>query len=248
MITVIKKNSPYITASENTWKSYAIYFAGWMDTANIAYLEQKKWILHLEKIGDSIPDFRIARGGRGYQALTGTHYRSTSNIMPRIQYGIIFSIAEIIVQSFLNEENIDISDFKESTKYKVLKTLEDFEFIEVNENSIKILDKLINTDGDPIAFSNLFKISALKMNSFKTFIDIISRNKSAKLKKSEIGRQLQAKLGVTWKSSTADSYIKIFFNWARNTGLYPDIYKKRKDLISNEKYMNILDFLEENED
>ena len=204
MITVIKKNSPYITASENTWKSYAIYFAGWMDTANIAYLEQKKWILHLEKIGDSI--------------------------------------------SFLNEENIDISDFKESTKYKVLKTLEDFEFIEVNENSIKILDKLINTDGDPIAFSNLFKISALKMNSFKTFIDIISRNKSAKLKKSEIGRQLQAKLGVTWKSSTADSYIKIFFNWARNTGLYPDIYKKRKDLISNEKYMNILDFLEENED
>ncbi len=50
----------------------------------------------------------------------------------------------------------------------------------------------------------MFKKSALEMNSFKTFVDIISENELIKLEKSEISKKLQLKLGITWKESTSD--------------------------------------------
>ena len=93
----------------------------------------------------------------------------------------------------------------------------------------------------------MFKRSALEMNSFKTFVDIISENELIKLEKSEISKKLQLKLGVTWKESTSDYYIKLLFNWARNTNLSPEIYYRKRDSIKNrDKYMNLLDFIKDN--
>jgi len=246
IIAIIQQNSPYITATKETWKSYAIYFSGWMDTSNLAYLDQRKWILNFEKINNKIPDFRIARKGRGYRALSGRGYRASTNLLPRIQYGVILSAAEIILQSYLENEDIDLEDFSESTKYKVLKTLEDFGFIELKTHSIKVFDKLIKYNEDNAIFLEMFKNSALKMNSFKTFVEIISENELIKLEKSEISENLQLKLGVTWKESTSDYYIKLLFNWARNTNLCPEIYYKKRDSIRNrDKYMNLLDFIKD---
>lgn len=212
----------------------------WMDTSNLAYLDQRKWILNIDKTNDRIPDFRIARKGCGYRALSGRGYRASTNLLPRIQYGVIMSAAEIILQSFLEDEDIDLSDFSESTKYKVLKTLEDFEFIELKTHSIKVLDKLIEYNGNSTLFSNMFKNSALKMNSFKTFVNIISENESIKLEKANISEKLQHELGVKWKESTSDYYIKLLFNWARNTNHCPKIYNKKRE--SKNKFMDILDF------
>ncbi|GAH26070.1 unnamed protein product, partial [marine sediment metagenome] len=159
-----------------------------MDTSNLAYLDQRKWILYFEKINNKIPDFRIARkgrgyrtlsgrgyrtlsgrgyrtlSGRGYRTLSGRGYRTSTNLLPRIQYGVILSAAEIILQSYLENEDIDLDDFSESTKYKVLKTLEDFEFIELKTHSIKVFDKLIKYNEDTAIFSEMFKNSALEMN------------------------------------------------------------------------------------
>lgn len=78
------------------------------------------------------------------------------------------------------------------------------------------------------------------MNSFKTFVNIISENESIKLEKANISEKLQHELGVKWKESTSDYYIKLLFNWAHNTNHCPKIYNKKRE--SKNKFMDILDF------
>jgi hypothetical protein len=72
--------------------------------------------------------------------------------------------------------------------------------------------------------TTLFAEGALKMKSFKTFVEILETHKDAGLNLSELSTELRKRLGANWKDSTAKHYAKIMLNWVRHTKLAPEVY------------------------
>lgn len=213
---ILEGSCPYISASKQTWLTYARIFAGWMDAADLAVLDKGEGVIARYEPGKEIRErdlFLAKRRGA---------------VTPRIQYSPVEEVATRLVKALQKDGRVDWTGLRRSTIFKALATLEDLGFIIRKTQSIEVLPEgqefVLNPETRPILFAQ----GALKMKSFGTFIDILEAHKDIWTTLLELGLELSENLGVDWEESTAKTNAKIMLDWARHTGLAPGVFAETR--------------------
>lgn len=232
---LLAKSCPYISASKQTWRTYARTFADWMDAADLAIFDRTNGTVHAYKPGMNIRErhLRFAKRRGGLR-------------VPCIQYIPIERAASRLVKAAQGNGRIDWTGFKRSTIRKTLATLEDLGFITRKTTSIAVLPKAFEFVFSPQKGAAIFAEGALKMSSFATFVDILDAHKDTGCSLSQLGVELKRKLRADWKENTAILNVKIMLNWARHTNLAPGAFARtpkkhiRSKEIKNDKQLTLL--------
>lgn len=225
---LFKTLCPYLSVPKQAWLTYARLFAKWLNAADLALLDNKKHILIRYNPATEIRERRLI--------LPQRHGTKT----PQIQYSPIEDIAIRLCQALQEDGRVDWAGLKKSTIFRALATLEDFGFIQRKTQLIKVLPKCFEFVSNPERRPGLFAESALKLESYVEFIEILNTYKDTGNTLLALGLELRRKLGVSWKESTAEKIAKILLDWARHTKLAPGVFahvrrgplkgwKKKKD-------------------
>lgn len=208
---------PYISATKQTWRTYARTFADWIDAANLAIFDREDGIINNYKPGTDVRErhLRFAKRRGGVR-------------VPCVQYMPVERVAIRLVQATQSEGRVDWTGLKRSTLAKSLATLEDLGFITRKATAITLLPELFEFVLNPERRPTLFTQGALKMKAFATFIDILKARKDTGATLFQLGLEVKEKLGVDWKESTAETNTKIMLDWARHTKLAPGVFAETR--------------------
>lgn len=214
---ILRTSCPYITATQQTWLTYARIFTEWMDVADIAYLDRKNKTLNRYDPGTEIRErnLLLVRRRRGSKTLL-------------IQYSPVVEVAKRLVWALQKDGKVDWTGFSKSTIFKALSTLEDFNFINKKTTFITVQQIMFEFVLNPDKRSSIFAESALKLESFAIFIKILEEHKDTGYTLLQLGVELREKLGVDWKDSTSEVNSKIMLDWARHTDLAPGVFAKSR--------------------
>jgi len=211
--SLLRQWCPYISAAEQTWKTYARILAEWMDLADLIIFDNEKGSLS-----------RYA---------PGTEVRKRDRLLPRrrggmkvpsIQYTPIERTIIRIVEAVETGSSIDWTGMTNSTIAKAVGTLEDLGFVVRKRHAITVLPKAVEFVSLPERRAELFGEGAVKIRAFATFVEILNEYKHRGRTLAELGVELNRRLGVEWKESTAKTNAKIMLDWARHTGLAPGAF------------------------
>ncbi|MDO9580571.1 MAG: AAA-associated domain-containing protein, partial [Bacteroidales bacterium] len=214
---LLAKWCPYISATEQTWRTYARIFADWMDTADLAIFDSKDGVLTLYTPGTEVRDRHLLLAKR----------RGGITI-PCVQYTPVEKAAIRLVQALQGDGTIDWAGFKKSTIAKALATLEDIGFIVRKTRSITVLPKTQEFVATAEKRPALFAEGAMKFTAFATFIDILKSHKDMRITLSQLAEELRKELNANWEISTAKTNVKIILNWARHTKLAPGVFAESR--------------------
>jgi hypothetical protein len=214
---LLAKWCPYISATEQTWRTYARIFADWMDTADLAIFDSKDGTLTPYTPGTEVRDRHLLLAKR----------RGGITI-PCVQYTPVEKAATRLVQALQGDGTIDWTGFRKSTIAKALATLEDLGFIVRKTRSITVLPKTQEFVAAAEKRPALFAEGAMKFPAFATFIDILKSYKDMEITLSQLAEELRKKLNADWEISTARTNVKIMLNWARHTKLAPGIFSETR--------------------
>lgn len=213
MSDILASSCPYISATTQTWKTYARILSDWMDFSDLAIFDSKESTLIRYKPGTEVRERQIILAKR----------RGGMKI-PSIQYAPVEKMIIRLVQALKGDIKIDWTDFKKSTISKSLGTLEDLGFIIRKPRSITVLPKA----KDFVSFAEkrptLFLEGALKLTAFATFVDILRIHKDTGVTLSQLADEIRKKLNADWEIETAKTNAKIMLNWARHTKIAPGIF------------------------
>lgn len=217
----LRKWCPYVSASKQTWMTYARAFADWIDASGLA-------------------EFEIGYGTM-YSRTEGMQNESrhffTKPIgdltFPTIQYKPIENVAIRLVTASQNGKTVDWSGIPKTTRDKTLTALEHMGFIgkknrRTRSTAIKLHPLIVDFVNNPDARPKLFAVGIQRIKSFQIFCEILQNNKGKKLDNDKLGAKLLEKLGVSWSESTTEWAVKIMLDWARSAQLAPDVYMKKK--------------------
>ena len=206
----------YISATRQTWLKYSRILARWIDYADLAHLDNKNRVLI---VFDPVTEIR-----ERHLLLTKTREAK----IPRIQYSPVENIAIRLVRALHGNGRVDWTGLNKSTIFRALATLEDLGFIIKKTRLIKVLPKgeefVSNPDKRPILFAQ----SALKMNSFSSFIEILKAHQVKGNTLLTLGLELRDELGRKWEENTAKTIAKIMLDWARHTKLAPGVFAETR--------------------
>ncbi|KAF0121672.1 MAG: restriction endonuclease, partial [bacterium] len=211
---LLAKWCPYISATEQTWLTYARIFADWMDRADLANFDSKDGTLTLYTPGTEVRVLLAKRRG----GIT----------IPCVQYTPVENAAIRLVQARQGDGTIDWTGFRKSTIAKALATLEDLGFIVRKTRSITVLPKTQEFVAVAEKRPALFAEGAMKFTAFATFIDILKSHKDMGITLSQLAEELRKKLNANWEISTAKTNVKIMLNWARHTKLAPGVFAETR--------------------
>ncbi len=215
--SLLAKWCPYISATDKTWQIYARIFAGWIDFADIAIFE-----INDGTLTNYMPGTEVRK-----RDLLLPKRRGGSTI-PSIRYAPVEKAAIRIVQALQENSAIDWTDFKKSTRFKALVTLEDLGFITRKKRAITILPKALEFVSFPDRRPTLFAEGAMKMKLFAAFIEMLRTHEGRARTTSQLALEFREKYGATWNDNTAKWIVKIMLDWARRTGLAPSTYVKTR--------------------
>ena len=210
---LLVKSCPYISATKQSWLTYARIFADWMDTADLAIFDNKEGTLTRYTSGIEVRERRLLLAKR-HGGIT----------IPSVQYTPVLKAAIKLVQALKGDYRIDWTGFKKSTIAKSLATLEDLGFIIRKPRSITVLPKAIEFVAAPQKRPALFAEGALRIKAFVTFIQILEVYKDTGRSLSQLAVELRERLGVDWKDGTAETNVKIMLNWARHSNLAHGVF------------------------
>jgi hypothetical protein len=214
MAATLAEWCPYISATDETWKTYARIFADWMDLADLAVFDYKVGSLARYKPGTEIRERRILparrRGGM---------------LHPIIQYRPIEEAAVRIGKALKTKNKIiDWSGIKKSTLAKALASLEDLGFIVRKPTTIEVQLKGMDFINSPEKRTALFAEGALKMESFRKFIELLQESSENAQSYDQLANTLRSRLGTAWTDGTAKVNAKIMLDWARHASLAPGVF------------------------
>jgi hypothetical protein len=216
MAGLLAERCPYISATDATWKTYARIFADWMDAADLAIFDAKTGLLTHYKSGTEIRERQILPAKR----------RSGVGL-PVIQYKPIDRVATRLAEALKGEKKLEWTGFTKSTVAKALASLEDLDFVVRKPKSLLFKPKGIEFLRYPERRIDLFAAGALKMPSFKAFIDLLNEDSETKQTYETLGSLLKERLSTDWTPGTAKVYAKILLDWARCAGLAPGVFAER---------------------
>lgn len=211
--SLLRQWCPYISAAEQTWRTYARILAEWMDLADLIIFDNEEGSLS--------------------RYTPGTEVRKRDRLLPRrrggmkvpsIQYAPIEGTVIRIVKAVESDSPIDWTGMTNSTIAKAVGTLEDLGFVVRKRHAIEILPKAVEFVSSSERRAELFGEGAVKIKAFATFIEILNEYKHKGRTLAELGVELNHRLGVEWKESTAKTNAKIMLDWARHTGLAPGTF------------------------
>ncbi len=217
MAEIIARSCPYISATRETWRTYARVVADWMDFADVAIFDNKDNALARYRPGTEVRERQLSLGKR-----------RGGMMVPAIQYTPVEKVAERLVQALQGSKRIDWTGLKKSSIAKALATLEDLEFIVRKPRSITVLSRAKQFVSFPEQRATLFAEGALKMRSFVAFVDILREHKDTGRTLSQLGVELRARLSVEWTQGTAETEAKIMLDWARHTMLAPGVFAESR--------------------
>jgi hypothetical protein len=214
---ILMRSCPYISATSQTWRTYARTFVDWMDYSDLAIFDTKEGTLTQFSTRTELRERRIL-----------VAQRRKGVMIPCIQYHPIEKVMVNLVQAIKAENRIDWTGLKKSTIEKSLAALEDIGFIfkRPGSSSIKVLPKGMEFVSSPERRSILFAEGALNMKVFSVFLEILKKHRDKKVTLLEISRELKNSFNVDWKDGTAVTNTKIMLDWARHTGLAPGIFSE----------------------
>lgn len=206
----------YISATTQTWITYAHILARWMDAADLALLDKKnRRLIYFNPKTDIRERFLLLPKRRGAKT-------------PRIQYSPVERIATRLVHALHGDGRVDWTGLNKNTIFRALAVLEDLGFIVRRATLIRVLPKgqefVLNHEKRPALFAE----GALKMTSFSIFIQILSAHQNIGNTLLNLGLELQENLGKTWKQSTAETTAKIMLDWARHAKLAPGVFAETR--------------------
>jgi hypothetical protein len=213
---LLKTSCPYISATDKTWRHYARIFANWVDFTDLAILHGKGNVLTKYVPGREVRERRNVRG----KTVRGL-------IFPNIQYVPIERVAEILVES-LKTGRVDWSQFTPSTQQKALSALQQLGFIVVTPKSITLQPKVLEFVRNPDRRAGVFGQAALRLKSFKTFIETLETWSDQRCDMRSLGAAIRKNLEVDWSESTTTVCVKIMLNWARHSNLAPERFARRQ--------------------
>lgn len=205
---------PYISATSETWHTYARILADWMDFTGLATFRTTDGILD-----------RFARGpiDRSRYNRSGKHRRQTAT--PLIQYGPIERSAVLLYDSRRVGMVQDWSTFKPTTRTKALSCLEQLGFVRRSGGVVDLLPAGQDFAANSSDRVRLFREAALKIESFRVFVDILDRYQNTGATLQAIAREIRGELRSDWKDGTAETIVKIMLDWARHADLAPGMFR-----------------------
>ena len=214
---LLEASCPYISATKQTWRTYARIFAAWMDFADLAIFDSKAGALTKYTPSTQVRERRYlpAKRRRGIT-------------IPPIQYRPIETVILRLVEALSTDGRINWKGMKRSTIAKSLAALQDLRFIIRKPSSITVVRKAQQFAAEPGDRPKVFAEAALSMPSFQAFIEILLHNQKTGLTLAELGRAIKEKLGVDWGDGTAQTNAKIMLDWARNTNLAPGVFAEAR--------------------
>lgn len=209
---------PYITATRQTWETYARLFADWMDFSDLAVFDSKSAILSRYEPGSQVRD----------RTFYGSRARGIA--VPIIQYSPMMEIAVRIGKAVQSKGTaVDWSGFPRSTISKSLASLEMLGFIRRSPKLINV--NRVTTEfasADEAGRASIFADAALKNEAFSTFIQILKLHSSKRESLNTLAEELKKQTGADWKLSTAKVYVKVMLDWARRANLAPGVFAKSR--------------------
>jgi hypothetical protein len=148
--------------------------------------------------------------------------------MPFIQYNPVFEMCKRISAALQTGNRIDVSGFKPSTITKSLATLEDLGFIVRKRGSFGVANKMAEFGRNPDGQHKLLADAALLMPTFAAFVELLCEQRLENVSLLHLGRELNSRLGHSWKDGTAQTTAKILLAWARHTGLAPEPFAEAR--------------------
>lgn len=224
---VLKRGCPYISASSNTWEDYADMFCDWLDAGDLAIHDRRAKKLLRYQPGTELRERYFAR----------LHRRGGPSVLP-VHYSPVETVA-LALSRFLVDRRMTWPIMGRTTTQKALFVLEDFGYVTRTPTSTIVHEPLRAFVNAGFDVSGALGTAALKIESFREFINILETNKQKKLSHLDLGRQLKKMLHADWSDGTARTTVKVAMDWARHTKLAPGVYalpssrkKKTKDSLS----------------
>jgi hypothetical protein len=203
---------PYIHASKKTWITYSKLIASWLDFVDLAYYDKES-----EQVTKLPPGKDIIRSRRPLMA------RGRSTIkFPPIQYSPIEKVADMFFQPTLEGKETPGSFLPKSTINKSMLAMEYLGWIERGHKFIRVTPELLLFIQSPSQRQEIFRESALKIDSFKVFIDMLSEYKGRGISTKDLSKEFTKRLNLSWSELTSSWQMKIMLDWARHAGLVTD--------------------------
>jgi len=214
---LLEHSCPYISASNQTWATYARVISSWLDFADLAIYDARDGVLTRYVPGKQVRERRYLRG----------RHRDLL-VFPLIQYNPIEKSLLRITGALFHKRSIDWSDIPSSSITKSIYALEQLGFIKRKTSTMLIASKSIMFAKKPDLRTKLFAESAMNMESFRTFVDIIQTHKETGATIADLARQLKQKLNLQCADSTVENYVKIMLDWSRHANLAPGVFAKTR--------------------
>jgi hypothetical protein len=206
----LAQSCPYISATKQTWKTYARIFADWMDFADLGIYDNTSKVISRYSPGKEVRR-RKTRGTRSRGGIK----------MPRIQYTPVETVANSISDAFLGSTMVNWGGIKTSTRNKAIATLVDYGFISEKPKTILLLPKMMSYAKQPHKRAQLLSEAFQELEAFAKFKGIMENHSAEGCTIPQLARELIEELGVGWKAGTAEVNVKIMLDWARHTGVAP---------------------------
>ena len=201
---ILSELLPYISASKETWHLYGIILSSWMEFAEIAFFNRKKKVLC--KLGPGVvvqkQDFVFIK-----------HHRGMSN--PVIQYIPIQDAAIRLFEAVKSRSKINWNGFSKIKKRKVLTSLEDLDFIELQGKALIVKPKLFEFGAHPERRTEIFFEAVSKIKCYQIFIDILKELHGQEFTNKQLSQLLRSRINPDWSDITAEWTTKILLNWVK---------------------------------
>jgi hypothetical protein len=214
---LLSDSCPYILASNSTWNLYSNIILTWINFADLAIYDkkEKKVIMYVEGRDVRKQNLILPR-------------RRGTNAFPSVLSSWIEKVAVALYEASKTGSSmfsISSEGFNKNQLQKAIATLEDFGFVQRKSRFIELNQKLTQFVEQPNLRPEIFAESALKIEPFKVFIDMLNERPNKNRSLMELYSDFEARMGTDWSEVTAKWYMKIFLNWARYSNLAPEAYK-----------------------
>jgi|GEM_PF-527319 len=210
---ILRIEFPYISAVARTWETYARVLAGWLDVSDLAIFDSKTSKLTKHEAGAQIRE----------RTLTFARRRSGVTV-PAVHFSPVIQVATRLVSAVQREEPVDWSGIRRSTVYKALSVLEELALISRKSQLIYLQPDCHAFALDPSRRVEMARATVTKWPVFADFLRVLTVNTLARLSHKELAGRLATRFTEHWKTTTAETNIKIMLDWARHLGLAPGPY------------------------
>lgn len=207
---LLTRMCPYISASLDTWLSYARIVADWVDAADLASFDGRQ--LARYDPGTRLPDRRVLFARR-----------RPSYILPSMYYEQIESIILRVDEAVRTRTRVDWSGLSRTAVSNAFRVLEDLGFIQRRAKSVFVTPLLAEFARKPELRPSIFAASAMKIKTFSAFVLVLHEQPNPNKTYRELAADLRERTHSHWKTSTIEGATKVMLNWARHTGLAPKV-------------------------